>query len=86
MARTKNQKNGRLEEALATLIQNQAAFVAQLRERDREMIDFQRRFDQIDQRFANIEALLREHTRILNEHSQALERLPDAVRDRIGFK
>jgi hypothetical protein len=97
VARTRNPANGRMEDALATLlqnqaelVQNQAAFVAQMRERDREMIEMQRRFAriderfaqvdqrfaQIDQRFANIEALLREHNRIL-------ERLPDAVREKI---
>jgi hypothetical protein len=90
MARAKEQKNGRLEEALvimlqnmATLVQTQAAFVADKRETDKELADLRRqnneRFAQIDQRLATIEAVLREHNRIL-------ERLPDAVREKIGFK
>jgi hypothetical protein len=97
MARAKEQKNGRLEEALAimlqnmaTLVQTQAAFVADKRETDKELADLRRqnnerfarideRFVQMDQRLAAIEAVLREHNRIL-------ERLPDAVRDKIGFK
>jgi len=83
MARAKNQKNGRLEEALATLIQNQAAFVAQLYQRDREMAELQRINSE---RFARIEAILLDHSRILAEHGRILERLPDVVRDKIGLK
>ena len=86
MARTRNQKNGRLEEAMTTLLQNQAvlvqtqtAFVHQMRERDIEMLEFRRRFDQIDQRLASIEAILRDHNR-------KIENLTDAVREKIGFK
>ena len=68
MARTRNPANGRLEEALTTLLQNQAelvqnqtAFVAQMRERDREMIEMQRRFARIDDRFAQVEPAPRQH-------------------------
>jgi len=90
MARAKEQKNGRLEEAMAMLIQNQAAFVAQMRDRDREMIELQRttaeRFAQIDQRFAQVDQRLANIEAVLREHSRTLERLPDAVRDKIGFK
>jgi hypothetical protein len=83
MARAKQQGNGRLEEALATLIQNQAAFVAQLHQRDREMAELQR---VNSERFARIESILLEHSRILAEHTRILERLPEAVREKIGFK
>ena len=97
MARTSNQKNGKLEEAIEALVhaqvilvQNQAAFQAQI-------IDVQR---QNTERFERIEALLREqsrilaehsriladHSRILAEHGQILQAIPDAVRDKIGFK
>jgi hypothetical protein len=90
MARAKEQKNGRLEEAMttllqnqATLVQNQAAFIAQKRETDKELADLRRenneRFARIDERLAGIEAILLEHNRIL-------ERLPKAVREKIGFK
>ena len=58
MARAKNNGNGRLEEAMATLIQNQAAFVAQMRDSDTRTAAFERRFDRI-------EAILLEHNRIL---------------------
>jgi hypothetical protein len=68
--------NGRLEEALATLIQNQAAFIARLAETDARMAEMNR---QIEARFARIEALLLEHNRFL-------QTLPDAIREKIGFK
>ena len=76
MARAKNARDGRLEEALATLIQNQASFLARLSEIDARVAEM----DRINsERFARIEALLIEHSRILNA-------LPDAIRDKIGFK
>jgi hypothetical protein len=76
VARAKNATNGRLEEALATLIQNQASFLARMSEIDSRVAEM----DRINlERFARIEALLIEHNRIL-------QALPDAIRDKIGFK
>jgi hypothetical protein len=76
MARTKNAGNGRLEEALAVLIQNQAAFLSRMSAIDARVAEM----DRINgERFARIEALLLEHNRILKA-------VPDAVRDKIGFK
>jgi hypothetical protein len=90
MARTKGQSNGRLEEAMANLlqtqalfVQNQAAFLARMSEMERIN----------SERFARIEALLNEHTRILiehsrilSEHTRILQALPEAIREKIGFK
>jgi hypothetical protein len=82
MARTKNAGDGRLEEALATLIQNQAAFVARMSDIDAQMAETNR----INaERFARIEALLLEHTRILQEHGRIMQALTDAIREKIGF-
>jgi len=76
MPRSKNAGNGRLEEALATLIQNQASFLTRMSETDLRVADI----DRVNsERFARIEALLIEHNRIL-------QALPDAIRDKIGFK
>lgn len=99
MARKRTPQNGRdrLEEAMATLIQNQAAFVSRLSEHDRAHAELEREHlelkRQTDERFARIEAqmaeiirVLNEHGRILAEHSRLLERLPEAIRDKIGFK
>jgi len=68
----KNGKNGQLEQALATLINNQAAFVAQLTRSDE-------RFARIEERLAKIEQLLIEHHGILLA-------MPEAIREKIGFK
>jgi hypothetical protein len=90
MARTKNAGNGRLDEALATLIQSQAvlnqtqaafnqtlaALVARMAEIDAQIAETNRLNAE---RFARIEALLLEHSRILKA-------LPDAIREKIGFK
>jgi hypothetical protein len=81
MARAKSAGKGRLEEALATLIQNQAtlvqnqaAFVARIAEIDARVAEM----DRVNsERFARIEALLLEHSRILKA-------LPDAIRDKIA--
>jgi hypothetical protein len=74
--------NGRLEEAMALLINNQAAFVAQLRETDKQMTEIEQenreRFVRIEERFARIETLLL-------QHNCMLEALPDALRKKIGF-
>jgi hypothetical protein len=83
MARAKNAGNGRLEDAMATLIQNQASFVARMSEIDSRMAEMNQlnteRFARIEERFARIEKLLLEHNRML-------QALPDAIRDKIGFK
>jgi hypothetical protein len=83
MARSRGAGNGRLEEALATLIQNQAAlvqiqaaFVVRIAEIDASVAEMNR---VNTERFARIEALLLEHSRFLKA-------LPDAIRDKIGFK
>ena len=80
---TSRNGSSRLEEALATLIQNQAAFVANQRETDRLHAQFER---ESTARSARIEAQMAEVIRVLNEHTRTMERLTEAVRDRIGFK
>ena len=83
MARTRNQGNGRLEEAIAILFQNQAAFLARIAEMDRRTAEM----DRINsERFGRIEALLLEHSRILAEHTRILQALPETIRQKIGFK
>jgi hypothetical protein len=90
MARAKSQSNGKLDEAMqalahaqATLVQTQASLVAQMADFQRESAEFRRRSEEwqrhADERFARIEAILLEHGRMLHG-------LPDAVREKIGFK
>ncbi len=61
---------------MATTIQTQVSVLAQMAEHKRES----------DLRFARIEASLAMVIRVLNEHTAIRERLPEAVRDKIGFK
>ena len=72
-------KNGRLEEAIAllinsqaTLANNQAAFLSATRETQEDMALIRRKLEQIEA--------------ILLRHEHMLQALPEAVRDKIGFK
>jgi hypothetical protein len=94
MAKKSATANGhtRIEDAIAILIQNQATFVANQTETNRAMAEYQRRHMESEretaERFARIESQMTEIIRVLNDHSRhlELERLTEAVRDRIGFK
>jgi hypothetical protein len=85
LARKGAAQNGhdRLEEAMALLIQNEAAFVSRLAENDKRLAENERA---TSERFARIEKDMAAILRVLSEHSRLLERLPEAVRDKIGFK
>ena len=69
MARAKGDRDGRLEKALAALVQNQAAFLARVSEIDARLAETRQRMAETDrinsERFARIEALLIEHNRML---------------------
>jgi predicted nucleic acid-binding Zn-ribbon protein len=80
---TSQNGHGRLEEAMAVLIQNQAAFVGHIADNDRRHLEFER---ESSERVARIEAKMAEIIRVLSEHGRQLERLTEAVRDKIGFK
>ena len=58
------------------MTQTQAAFVAHAREVDSRKAEMDR---ENKERFARIESLLLEHNRILQE-------LPQAIKDKMGFK
>ena len=85
MAKKEVNQNGRerLEEAMALLIQNQSTFLSRVSETDRRHLEFER---EANERFARIEAKMGEIVRILAEHGRLLERLPEAVREKIGFR
>ena len=87
------QHNGSLSQAITLLIQNQAAFVAQLGETQKHRLDLELRIARIERSLAEIKAVLvrqqrtlAEHSRILADHSRILAQLPEAVRQQIGFK
>lgn len=118
---TRRSGNGRLEEALAALIQNEAAFLAHLSrmderfarmderiaraderfaraddrfakmderfaKMDERFAKIDERFVKIDERFARIESELEAIKAILLRHEQMLQNLPEAIRQKIGFK
>jgi len=67
----------------AIMAQNQAAFLTRLAETDARHAKLEAEIAETNrinsERSARIEAILREHSRIL-------QALPDAIRDKIGFK
>jgi hypothetical protein len=79
MAAKSSSNGSKLEEAMALLINNQAAFVAGQREHERDIAGLRREMAEIKSQLAVI-------VQVLERHGRMLERLPDAVRDRIGFK
>ena len=88
-------RNNHLEEAMALLIRNQAAFVEQIARNDQERLKLQRnaedsqrqnekRFDKIELRLSRIEASLVQLPKTILR--TVLEQLPKAVKKEIGFK
>jgi len=88
-------RNNHLEEAMALLIRNQAAFVEQIARNDQERLRLQRnaedsqrqnekRFDKIELRLSRIEASLVQLPKTILR--TVLEQLPKAVKKEIGFK
>jgi hypothetical protein len=90
MAKSRQSRNGRLEDALATVLQTQASMQQNLSALQQTLTAFLTQMAEMkadsDRRFARIEAILLDHTRILQEHSRILQALPDAVREKNGFK
>jgi hypothetical protein len=75
--------DGRLDEALATLLTNQATFQANFMTLTARTDE---RFARMDERFARIEAELADIRAILLRHEQILQSLPEAIRQKIGFE
>ena len=76
MARRLNGDRINLQEAVALLIHNQAAFVSEMAEMNKHRDELAA---QSERRFAAIE-------RELHEIKRALLELPEAIRQKIGFK
>jgi hypothetical protein len=80
----------RLGEAMAQLVQAQAALVQTQMPLLGRMAESERlsteRFARIESDIAAIFRVLGENSRVLAEHRRLLERLPEAVREKIGFK
>ena len=65
------------------LIQNQALFIGRSADSDRRLSDIERA---TAERFVRIEKDMAAILRVLSEQSRLLEQLPEAVREKIGFK
>ena len=86
---TTGRQNGHLAEAMALLFQNQVAFLAQ-------MTEDHKRFSKIEEDVAEnkrdldqIKAILLRHEQMLTELLKlpdAISKLPEAIRQKIGFK
>ena len=77
-------KNGNeLQQAMALLIQNQAQFLSHLAEihkrQDKHQAESDRRFARIEDELEQIKAILLRHDRVLAD-------LPEAIRQKVGFK
>ncbi len=71
---------------MALLLQNQAMFLGELGRMGERFAKIDERFAKIDERFAHLETELAAIKSILIRHEQMLEALPEAVRQKIGFK
>ncbi len=72
-------RNSQLAEAIALLINNQAQFLLAMSRMDE-------RFSRMDERFSHVESELADIKAILIRHEQMLQALPEAVRQKVGFK
>jgi len=69
---TRRESGNGIQEAIAVLLQNQATFVSHL--------------DEDCQRFTRIERDLDLIKALLLKHEEILQKLPEAIREKIGYK
>jgi len=83
-ARRSLARNNHLEEAMALLIRNQAAFVEQIARNDRGWRELQERQRKTEVRLEKIETALIEMPNIILK--AVLDQLPKAIKKEIGFR
>ncbi|MBI2150937.1 MAG: hypothetical protein HYU27_10095 [Acidobacteria bacterium] len=76
---TKSNGSRKIDEAIAVLIQNQAALLAEQTRFISEQRETNRNLEETRKSFARIEAIVLRHERMLTE-------LPEVIRQKIGFK
>jgi len=91
MATRKNStSNNHLEEAMALLIRNQAAFVEQVARNDQERLKLQHSMDESQRRTEELEGETKERFAKVEERLSRIEtillQLPKAIKKEIGFK
>ena len=93
----RTQRNGSLAQAMALLIHNQAELVAQVAQANKERAENERRIAEMrlqsaeferrtEERFRNVDRTLDELKTMLGHLDQRLRNLPEAVRQKIGFR
>ncbi len=78
-----NNSANHLQEALAILIQNQAAFLGRVSEMDRINSE---RFARIEDLFVKVDDARQALSRRTVSHMRILEALPEVIRQKIGFQ
>ncbi len=94
MKKFNGDENLSLKAAMALLIRNQAALAAQHTSFLDQMIEINKRIDKgraedrqrVDKKFDQLEAILMRHEQILVGLHEMLAGLPEAIRQKIGFK
>ncbi len=88
--RKTSNSNNHLEEAMALLIRNQAAFVEQIARNDQERLKLQRSTDESQRRSEELERETKERFAKVEERLSRIEtillQLPKAIKKEIGFK
>ena len=85
LGRTRN-GNDTLSAAIALLVHNQAALVAQHTAFVAHLDEDRQRFARIERDLDSIKALLIRHEEMLQKLHEMLRKLPDAIKEKIGFK
>lgn len=82
-----------LEAAITSLIQSQAALMRQQSaffsaqaKNEVELIDLRRRQSGVEDQFEQVKAILLRHEEALRDLHDMIAKLPDAIRQKIGFK
>ena len=87
--RKHSNSNNHLEEAMALLIRNQAAFVEQIARNDQERLKLQRSSDESQRRTEDFERETKERFTRVEERLSRIEtillQLPKAIKKEIGF-
>ncbi len=84
------QRTGTLEAAMAMLLQNQATLAKQhiefLDRSDKKIAEADKRFAELEAQHAEVMKEFELIKSVLARHENILERLPELIRQKIGFK
>lgn len=76
----------RLERAISRVLETQAIMQNQMTKLAERQLDLDKRWFEIKEEQVKHRDELNQVIRILNEHTVLLENLPNAIKDKIGFK